>query len=753
MKKQNLVPAPTSKLSETITATCARAKELEWRGHYEEARAELASVWGGIGQRPAVVNLDEPVAAEVLLRAGTLTGWLGSVQQITHSQEQAKDLITESVGRFEKLGDRDKIAESKIELALCYWREGGFDEARVLVTQALEILGDEDSELRALGLVRIANMEFNFNRMREALHLLLSSEHLFGTKSHVLQGMYRNTLALICRNIGKAEARDDFIDQALIQYSAASFHFREAGHIRYLSRVENNLGFLFFTLRRFEDAGEHLHQARKLFVRLKDSGSIAQVDDTRARVFLARDKPEFAERIARSAVRRLEEGGQYALLAEALTTLGCALARLSQYHEARAALERAMTVAQTAGDALGAGRAALTILEELCAHLTVGEIRSFYIKADNLLTETRDAELLERLRLSVRRFLSPSAHSDLSKPAQPSAQFFYAAAKSQAAVDRARKFAPVPVPVLITGETGTGKETLARMIHQWSGACGEFVAVNCTQYPQGEVEARLFGICRPGEQPGAARHAAGGTLYVEEFTELSPAGQAKLMRLIETGEVYAMGAALPEHVDVRIICSTTADLISAKDEGRIRSDLFFRLNGMSVDIPPLRERPQDIPVLARYFSLHIQEVLQIQSSLSAEAISALEALPLYGNAYELYALLQRLIVSHANGMITAAAVEKVSAHHDSETTILHDVTRGIDLRVESLRFEKKYIEMALRVCDGRITPAARMLGFTHQGFSAYLRIKHPDLLKERRPQRTRRKSIVAKHPRHKGASS
>src|SRR5439155_11269906 len=132
------------------------------------------------------------------------------------------------------------------------------------------------------------------------------------------------------------ENRRDYLDKALIEATAASFHFEQAGNTRFLARVENNLGFLFFTLGQYGDAHKHLDRARFLFLELGDSGSAAQVDDTRARTFLAEGKIQIGERTAKSAVKTLERGGEQAVLAEALNTQGIALARLGHISRAYA---------------------------------------------------------------------------------------------------------------------------------------------------------------------------------------------------------------------------------------------------------------------------------------------------------------------------------------------------------------------------------------------------------------------------------
>jgi tetratricopeptide (TPR) repeat protein len=183
----------------------------------------------------------------------------------------------------------------------------------------------------------------------------------------------------------------------LIEYAAASFHFEEAGHERYHACVENNLGFLFSTLKRYEEAHEHLDRAQMLMTRLKDNVHLAQVDETRARVLLAEGRTVEAEKTARSAVLKLEKGDELSLLAEALTTHGIALARLEHSEQAGAALDRAISVAEHAGDFQSAGIAALSKIELLGTHLSYEGVFATIDRVGVLLETTRDITILRRL--------------------------------------------------------------------------------------------------------------------------------------------------------------------------------------------------------------------------------------------------------------------------------------------------------------------------------------------------------------------
>lgn len=386
---------------------CLLAKELEEAGDYEAARRAMGGLWQRIGERPRLDSLDQRTAAEVLLRAGTLSGWIGSASQVEGAQEIAKDLISESATIFQSLGETEKTAEAHIDLAICYWREGAFDEARVTLGEALGRLAEKDVELRARVFLNSTVVEISARHLRDALRIITEAAPVFEkSRSHALKGKFHLQLALVLRLLGTEERRDDYLDRALVEYTAASFHFEQACHTRFRAAVENNLGSLFIALGKYSEAQEHLDHSRRLFVSLKDNARTAQVDDTRARAFLAQGLDARAEEIARSAVRTLERGEEPSLLAEALTTQGTALARMGRPEQSRAALERAIDVAYTAGDLKSAGVAALSMIEELSDSLTIDEQKKIYEYADDLLSGVQQPAILTRLRMCARKVLA-----------------------------------------------------------------------------------------------------------------------------------------------------------------------------------------------------------------------------------------------------------------------------------------------------------------------------------------------------------
>jgi CheY-like chemotaxis protein len=398
---------PSLSSNQRAQLRCQLAAQLEEAGDYEAAREAMGELWKRVGERPLLDGLDEETKGEVLLRVGTLTGWIGSTKQIDKSQELAKNLLTESILLFEALGQEEKMAGAQTDLAYCYWREGGFDEARVILQEALTHLAQVDNEPKAIALLRSAIVEMSAKRFHDALRIQTDSAALFDKLSnHLLKAKFHNEFANVLNFLSTTEYREVYVDRALIEYAAASFHFEQAGHKRYRGCVENNLGFLFSTIGKFAQAHEHLDSAQMLFTSLKDNVHLAQVDETRARIMLKEGRLVEAEKTVRTAVRTLAKGDELSLLAEALTTHGVALTRLRHPEQARSTLERAMDVAQQAGDLQSAGLAALTIIEELSEHLSTDELCATAKRAETLLAETLDLVTLKRLCTSACRVLS-----------------------------------------------------------------------------------------------------------------------------------------------------------------------------------------------------------------------------------------------------------------------------------------------------------------------------------------------------------
>jgi tetratricopeptide (TPR) repeat protein len=411
-------------VSENIIPLCELAKNLEEAGQFESACEILQPFWAGPLHRPDTLGLSNDTKAELLLRAGTLTGWLGSAKQLGGAQEVAKDLISESASLFETLGNSEKIAESRVDLAICYWREGALDEARITLRLVLNDLGETNSEQKLRALLNSAIVEKVATREQEALRIYREAVPQFEMSSnHALKGKFHNSYATLLKSLGLSEKREEYVDAALVEFAAASFHFEQAGHHRFQARVENNVGFLFASIGRFPEAHQHVNSARRLCVQLADHGLAAYADDTLAQVFLMEGNSEQAEKAARRAVQTLKQGGEQTALAEALTTHAKALARLNQTRIARATLDQAVEISQTAGNPDRGGIAAVTAIEELSDYLPVDALHNYYRTAESLLSNSQNLSLRTRLGECARRVLAAAlANASTSTNTEPPLQ-------------------------------------------------------------------------------------------------------------------------------------------------------------------------------------------------------------------------------------------------------------------------------------------------------------------------------------------
>ncbi len=343
---------------------CELSKDFENKGEYEEAREVLSGLWPRLDQRPRVKGLEPNVAAEVLMRAGVLAGWIRS------DQEQAKDFISESLSIFESQNYKKKIAEAQTELALCYMRVAEYENASDLLKLALAQLSN-DSELKAKAVLRSGIVRRHTGPLHEALEFLTRNEPLFEKiNSQLLKGCYHQTLGDIL-NLCELGRPGDYLDRAFMEYTAASYHLERAGHNRYLANVENSRGFLYLKINHCAEAHEHLNRARRIFANLNDKVTLAQVNETRARVFLQEAKNTEAEKAARSSVLALENSDRPSLLAESLKRHGIALARLGNYSAALTAFRRSVHLLRDIDSLSRAADAALAAFQELDERLAI----------------------------------------------------------------------------------------------------------------------------------------------------------------------------------------------------------------------------------------------------------------------------------------------------------------------------------------------------------------------------------------------
>ncbi|HET7753870.1 MAG TPA: sigma-54 dependent transcriptional regulator [Anaeromyxobacteraceae bacterium] len=290
----------------------------------------------------------------------------------------------------------------------------------------------------------------------------------------------------------------------------------------------------------------------------------------------------------------------------------------------------------------------------------------------------------------------------------------------RAALQAIQQAAPATATVLIGGESGTGKELAARMLHDLSArAQGPFVPVNCAAIPEGILESELFGYERGAFTGAAARkegrfeRANGGTLFLDEVGEMSPALQVKLLRIIQDGVVERLGGTQPLRVDVRLVAATNKELAAEVKAGRFREDLFYRLNVVAIRLPPLRERREDIPLLASAFLTRLASKNQKRiGGFTRAAMATLEAWSWPGNVRELEHAVERAVVLCRSDVIDAADLPE--AIRGSAPAAPRDVVESsalsIPLGTPMEEVERLVIRETLRQTRGDKTLAAQILG-------------------------------------------
>jgi two-component system, NtrC family, response regulator AtoC len=330
-------------------------------------------------------------------------------------------------------------------------------------------------------------------------------------------------------------------------------------------------------------------------------------------------------------------------------------------------------------------------------------------KNDEVIMTLRKAEERERLRREVetlRSSLGIGAAGDL------------VVCQSRAMrdlIELASRVARHGTCVLITGESGTGKEVIARAIHRMSPRSERnFTTINCAAIPERLLESELFGHCKgafsgaTADQAGLFELVDGGTLLLDEIADLSPALQAKLLQVLEDGEVRRLGGRSARKIDVRVLAATGRLMEQAVEKGEFRSELYYRLNVVRLHIPPLRERPEDIPELLAHFARQAAQRLGRPVSITPAALTALTHHGWPGNVRELRNAVERAAVLGSGGPLDCKdfALSNGSAVQNGGSD------RALDLRSQVEAVEREAIQRALQASNGNRRQAANLLGIS-----------------------------------------
>lgn len=284
-----------------------------------------------------------------------------------------------------------------------------------------------------------------------------------------------------------------------------------------------------------------------------------------------------------------------------------------------------------------------------------------------------------------------------------------------AVLEQARRIAPLDISVLITGPSGTGKKLMAKAIHDASPRQDyPFIALNCGAMPEPLLESELFGHVKGAfsgaiaDHPGVLLAAQGGTLFLDEVGELSPALQARLLSTLERQEVRPLGGSRGIGTDVRILSASNRDLVAAMEAGQFREDLFYRLNVVNLALPALKERPEDIPLLARHFLERIRQRQPTRvTGFSPEALAMLASANWPGNVRQLLNVVEQAVALAPAPVIGPQLVEGILADSGDHFPTFNEA------RAE---FERVYLNKVLRMTEGNVTQAAALAGRNRTDF-------------------------------------
>src|SRR5436853_1736096 len=309
--------------------------------------------------------------------------------------------------------------------------------------------------------------------------------------------------------------------------------------------------------------------------------------------------------------------------------------------------------------------------------------------------------------------------------------------KMHAIFDLIQTVAPQSSRVLITGESGTGKELVARAIHENSARSqAPFITINCGAFPETRLESELFGYMKGSftganeNRPGLFQAAHGGTLFMDEIGNMSLTMQVKLYRVLQEGKVRPIGSTEESDVDVRIIAATNKEFEKEIAEGRFREDLYYRLSVIPIQVPPLRERRDDIPLLARHFLERFRTTMgKPIEGISPEGMTRLESYDWLGNVRELETTMERAVALETGREISLRVLPDRIAGYSGSSIVVPDgqtaafPVRGIDSEKEIAAAERRYMQAALEKADGVRTRASELLKISYRSFRHYAK-KH-----------------------------
>ncbi len=544
--------------------------------------------------------------------------------------------------------------------ARCLYFQGKDKQAAFVAERAARI--QPDSYHQARSLILTAEGYFSSARYSDSFNLLSRAEEIC---RYYQMDAFLNAVFYSCRSILLMKID---VQQAIVDAEKAAELFIKSGALERVANPMNNLGYFLSLVGRHKDAERHLLAVIEILHKTPNRPVEASVYDSLGCVYTMTGRYNEAEKLLRESVNLFGGITNKAEMIASLLNLSNLHERMRLYTEARLDADRALKIA------------AQEKLEPLWLE---AKKQSLSIKS-----------------LVTRHSSSPRSFHGI----------IYSSSSMHNAMARLKNIAGTDETVLLLGETGTGKELAARAIHLESRRrLAPFVPFNCSALSRDLVESRLFGHRKGSftsadcDHAGVIRAAEGGTLFLDEIGDLSPETQGALLRFLQSGEIQPVGANRPVNVDVRVIAATNRDLAKEYREGRFRPDLYHRLNGITLRLPPLRFRREDIPILARHFAVvYSERYSKPEPELSKSEISHLMEYEWPGNIRELESHIKRRI------LFGAEMVEPVETGEGS-----CEMPVQMWRRLSESEKRRRMIE-ALERSRGNLTRAAAQLGISRR---------------------------------------
>ena len=721
----------TKQTIKTIVQSIENTKALIEAGEFEFARAEIEDVWKGPGEYPETDGLPSETKADLLLVCGILTGWFGSINQTEGLQESSKNIISKASFIYETENNLLKWADSRSELALCHWREGSYSEARIVLQDALDkIPQDTPSQTKTRLLLRLVNVEISTHNYKVAHTLIHQAiKTISQTTPDLLCGKIYFHYALIARRLAREEEKDNYFLKAIKYYEKARDYYKSANHKLYEVMVDNNLAYLLCELGEFEKAHQNADKALDYFETIEDKSRTALAYDNKARIYLAEHNLPKAEQLARQAISLVENGDELSSLSEYQITLGIIQTNKNELAKAEKTFLKAFEIANQIGDYETGGTALLTLIETLDNHIPRSKLITYYLKADEILSGSNRKTIIQRLKNIAVSFLSERKTAKTSAEDNRTEIFVGKSAELKNVISLAKKLAENNSAVLITGESGTGKSTLARQIHRWRNPVEEFIFIDCNLYSDNRSDNGLFSrFTREHIALKSAKSFLGSTLFLKEIGKLDSAEQAGLYAFLQQQNSNS----------IKLIASTSENLEKLVKKNRFRIDLYHLLGTFEIKIPALRHRKEDIEYLGNHFLRNKSN--ETFTKIDKQFYLKIENKPLYGNCHELNSVLTKAVWNIENDL-PVELPENVYLKETKKNT-LPDSWEQFSLPDAVNEFESEIIFKALKDSKGKITKAAELLNISHQNLSSILKQRHKALAPK--TKRRKRRSIVKK---------